>query len=393
MVEESKKVTRQIQPLEEEPHYNYEDGVCEAPHESQAEFRQTATPTEHLNFDDNLCTAEPLNYSIQPGADDRFIFEPQTKAVAKTEEKKSIEKSAERFSEEPQPVRRAVLKQTAEETVFVGAMTYASSAPSSAVTVAPESFSSPSLPSFKGAVIFFGIETAPPAENATRARREREGTQPAAEPVLEMEAAAITMGPAENEAVKVSEGEEIPAVGFSLSRMLMQEVAAIYLGMPLVPLIENSLPLIVNGMTVREGAEKSVSFDGMPYTLLASETIYSPFFAALSKSGSGGSGSSQLVFNDAQGLLTFLSGDAGDVTFQQPLVVLHPAMLPMETTRIPIFTLARGGVASESERVVARAEAQGSKNNNGQQGGNGQNKKDGEPSHEFEFVDDLQLQV
>ncbi|MDZ4224621.1 MAG: hypothetical protein U1D33_01805, partial [bacterium] len=144
--------------------------------------------------------------------------------------------------------------------------------------------------------------------------------------------------------------------------------------------------------TVREGEKEPVLYNGMPYALLASETIYVSLFVLNSENRE--TRSHQPVFNDAQSLLVLLSQTSPDEgSFQTPLVVLHPAMLPLETTRTPLFNLGRGAVSSESERVVARAEAQGSKNNNGQQGGNGQNKQDGEPSHEFEFVDDLQPQV
>ncbi|MDP2599712.1 MAG: hypothetical protein Q8P84_03125 [Deltaproteobacteria bacterium] len=388
---ESKKVTQ-----EENIYLNYEEGVCEAPPPA-AENLAVKTPTEHLDFDKNVCTAEPLNYSIQPGKDDQFIFEPQPKAVAKTEEKKSIEKSAERFGEEPQPVRRVALKKAPEEeTVFVGAMAYAAAAPSSATAVAPESSHPLSAPAsalpFKGAVIFLGIETTSPSENATRARRERGEGQPITEPVLESERALLAIGFARNEAISISEGTGIAIPALSSPLVLVQETAAQYLGIPLAQMTEAGLPSAASASTVREGEKEPVLYNGMPYALLASETIYVSLFVLNSENRE--TRSHQPVFNDAQSLLVLLSQTSPDEgSFQTPLVVLHPAMLPLETTRTPLFNLGRGAVSSESERVVARAEAQGSKNNNGQQGGNGQNKQDGEPSHEFEFVDDLQPQV
>src|SRR3990167_9195162 len=130
-MEETKLVSaRKSSEVDEEIYLNYEEGVCEAPPPAP-ENLAVKTSVAHLDFDKNVCTAEPLNYSVQPGEDDRFVFEPQPKAIAKKEEKKSLSKSAERFSEEPQPVRHAALKKASEEdAVFVGAMTYASPASS-----------------------------------------------------------------------------------------------------------------------------------------------------------------------------------------------------------------------------------------------------------------------
>ncbi len=402
MVEESKKLTTQIPPLDEERYYNYEDNVCEEPESLTSEPPQEAPPesqlteeeiqTSHYDFENNICTAEPLNHSTQPDEDDKFIFKKEEpKIVVREEDKrKSVENAATRFSPDAETITAAIngramslhpAANILSQPVMTGAVVY----------------SAPSFPIFSVVpiLILSAIDFAN-ADSGLRSEMPRKySNSDPSEKVVEPISLSSSPFPAEwvvAEAISPQPLENSDRIPLAIRQFPENFSSPVKNNATL----SNSLPAssLYSSLSFAQSRQERLErgFEDLPSY---SSRIAAPVFAVGLLEGVAEHPTPRTVSpfsNNAASPGPFLMSERleyGDLG--QPLTsVLHPAFLPPETTRMPIVPLARSTISSETEKVLASAEPQSSQDNRDHHSGEqGNRERDESYSEELAKIQEI----